>query len=138
MRVTLDLRSFDDFDEAAFASLWLDTEMHRWSRESHEQLDLPKWGVMNLSPGETHLCGQAENDRIPLVHLEGLDLDQPSELKPTHYCNRPRSPHEGASGRALMCGADAAKKPSVGRWSILYLDYETTRAEHSNFADDVS
>jgi uncharacterized protein DUF3564 len=91
MRITLDLRSFDDFDEAAFASLWLDTEMHRWSRESHEQLDLPKWGVVNLSPGETHLCGQTENDRIPLVRLEGLDLD-----------------------------------------------YETTRAEHSNFADDDS
>lgn len=42
MRTTLDLRSFDVFEETAFAFLWLDTELHRWSREIHELLDLPK------------------------------------------------------------------------------------------------
>jgi hypothetical protein len=138
MRITLDLHSFDNFGRAAFASLWLDTEMHRWSRESHELLDLPKWGLLQSTSGETHLCGQSETTPVVIVRLERLNLDQPSGPKRTRDRNRSIAPHEQASGRAVIYGADAGEKPSAGRWRILYLDHETTQAEHGNFADYVS
>jgi len=135
MRLTLDLISFD-FDDAAFASLWLDTEMHRWSRESHELLNLPGWGVLVSVKGETRLCGQSETEPATIVRLEMLDLDQLSESTRTHERSEPPGTHDRSTGRALLYGADAGGKPSVGKWKILYIDHETTRAEHSYFADD--
>lgn len=98
MRLTLDLNSFKDFGEAAFASLWLDTELHRWSRESHELLDLPKWGILVSTTGETQLCDQSETDPVPIVSLEKLRLDRFSESPQAHESSEPPGPHDRSSG----------------------------------------
>jgi hypothetical protein len=135
MRITLDLYSFAHLSQAAYASLWLDTEMRRWSREGHELLELPKWGILELAPGVTLLCG--ETDNCPIVALEKLDLYSSVQLQRTGGRHSDAGPHEGASGRALMYLSDEEKKPPIGKWRILCVDHETIRAEHSNFADDI-
>lgn len=135
MRVTVDIYSFDNLGQAAYASLWLDTEMRRWSRESHDLLELPKWGILELAPGVTLVCG--ETDTCHIVTLEKLDLYSSFQLQRTGDRPGDAGPQEGASGRALMYQRDDENKPSIGRWRILCVDHETIRAEHSIFADDV-
>jgi hypothetical protein len=81
MRVTVDIYSFDNLGQAAYASLWLDTEMRRWSRESHDLLELPKWGILELAPGVTLVCG--ETDTCHIVTLEKLDLYSSFQLQRT-------------------------------------------------------
>jgi hypothetical protein len=137
MRITLDIHSFDDFDKAAFASLWLDTPMRRWSREGHESLELPRWGILEWTPTETQLYGPSENEPELIVCLEKLDIYRIVAARQMDHCNLPPGLHGGASGRALLYDVKATNKPAVGRWRILYIDHETTQAEHSNFTDQV-
>src|SRR5260370_2411448 len=113
MRVTLDIYSFDNLSQAAYASLWLDTEMRRWSRESHELLELPKWGILELAPGVTLVCG--ETDTCPIVALEKLDLYSSVQLQRTGERHGDARPQEGASGRALMYQSDEENNPSTAR-----------------------
>lgn len=135
MRLTIELNSFKDVGEAAFASVWLDTAMLRWSRESHELLDLPKWGIVVPATGETRLCDQSETAPHLIASLEKLDLDELAKSPHTHDFNEPPGPHDRSRGRALLHGCNETKT-SVGKWRILFIDRETTTAEHSNFADD--
>ena len=137
MRLTLELKSFKDFGETAFASLWLDTRLWRWSRESHELLELPKWGIVVPAAGETHLCGQTESAPRVIACLENLNLDKLVSSTGTHDFNAPPGPHNQSRGRALLYELNnEEKKPSEGRWRVLFIDRETTVAERSNFTDE--
>jgi hypothetical protein len=120
MRVTVKLDSFDHAGSSAYAVLWLDRETRRWSREGHDTIELPSWGMLRSAADGTGICG-AERDWTILL-LKGLTLESAGPL-------------EGAQGKAEYRAEEAAAL-EVGRWHVQCVDRDAIQAEHEVFADD--
>ncbi|PLZ04152.1 hypothetical protein CY652_00225 [Burkholderia sp. WAC0059] len=73
MRLTILVNGPDQAAHHDYAVLWLDTEQQRWSRESHEGIDLPEWGELHDTGSLTTLCAPGEDE--PLCTLRGLHVD---------------------------------------------------------------
>lgn len=128
MRLTVHLSTFNRVNPCAYAILWLDREQHRWSRESHFGIDLPRWGTLNEHGHATEIC--AHLGEAPILVLEGLEFDDAG------------GPFEGETGSARWTCAPAESNveggaPGArGHWHVQCVDEATNAPENSVFADD--
>ncbi|RDU94695.1 DUF3564 family protein [Trinickia dinghuensis] len=74
MRLTILINGSDPTVNHDYAVLWLDTDEHVWSRESHDGIDLPPWGELRDEGGVTNLC--APTAEQPLCTLRGLHVER--------------------------------------------------------------
>jgi hypothetical protein len=104
----------------AFAVLWLDTDSCLWSREMHDGVDIPSWGLLRFEPGATLICDQHAPD--PLCALIGLDVNDAAHLA------------EEQVGRAAWYG-DPAPGLQPDRWHVRCIDATQTNAENGVFGE---
>jgi hypothetical protein len=134
MRITIKLDAFDHASEAAFAVLWLDRELGRWSREAHDRLDLPPWGVWSCADGGLLLLDPETSQ--PVLMLRGLTLGTPANIANASAVCEPAETQNGCA-EYFECGANReAHAPESGHWHIQCIDRETTVAEHEVFSDE--
>ena len=117
MRLTIFINSSDPKVNHEYAVLWLDTDEHIWSRESHEGIDLPAWGEMHNENGMVTLC--APNKTIPLCTLSGLSIDHHQHIR-TAY---------GAAAWSSL----AKHELMDGHWRLQAVDRQAQAAENSMF-----
>ncbi|CAB3803958.1 hypothetical protein LMG28688_05878 [Paraburkholderia caffeinitolerans] len=101
-----------------FALVWLDTREKRWSRESHQGVDLPAWGELQESDGQTVLCAPA-SDR-PLCTISGLSVTRRQEISATQ-------------GQAIW-PSSVVQTQRPGHWRLQAVDHESIVAADSLFA----
>ena len=116
MRITIKLDQPADPD--AFAVLWLDLELHHWSREMHGGVNIPSWGLMRTAPDATLICDP--DSPHALCTLAGLDLEDRTRLV------------EGQSGH-VSWHCDANSGGGVDRWHVQCVEANSTEAEHELF-----
>ncbi|BCG04844.1 hypothetical protein PPGU19_094120 (plasmid) [Paraburkholderia sp. PGU19] len=119
MRITVHLDTFQ-CAEVAHAVLWLDRESRKWSREGHAVIDLPEWGTLAYTKGNTRIHA-ADHDRAT-CELTGLDLGSTA------------GPCEGASGQALWY-RHAHHTPIPGKLHIQCVDNTASDPENGVFAE---
>jgi Protein of unknown function (DUF3564) len=116
MRITIKLDQPADPD--AFAVLWLDLESRHWSREMHNGVEIPSWGLMRAAPGATLICDP--DSPHPLCALTGLDLEDRTRLI------------EGQSGHVLWyCDSNLGAR--LDCWHVQCIESESTEAENEVF-----
>ncbi|MCP3727522.1 DUF3564 domain-containing protein [Paraburkholderia sp. CNPSo 3272] len=118
MRLTILINGPDPSINHDFALVWLDTEEHRWSRESHEGVELPSWGEIRESGGQTALC--APGGDTPLCTIQGL-------------CLTPRQQIGAAQGQATW-SSSRSPTPVSGYWRLQAVDRGPVRAADALFA----
>jgi hypothetical protein len=82
MRLTILINGSDPAVNHEFALVWIDLDQQRWSRESHEGVDLPSWGEVRAEGDETVLC--APQTDAPLCVMRGLSLSKRQEILLRH------------------------------------------------------
>jgi len=117
MRLTILINGSDPTVNHDYAVLWLDTDQHRWSRESHEGIDIPPWGEMHDADGVTTLC--APSNDAPLCTLRGLHVDRKQGVS-------------AAQGSAAWSSAQAHTQ-TTGYWRLQAVDRQPVHAEHGVF-----
>jgi len=118
MRLTILINGPDPTVNHDYAVLWLDTDQRRWSRESHDGIDLPEWGEMRDTDGVTALC--APLNESPLCTLRGLHVNRRQEISTSH-------------GDATW-SCEASHAPMEGQWRLQAVDRLAVHAEHALFA----
>jgi hypothetical protein len=118
MRLTILINGSDPTVNHDYAVLWLDTDQRRWSRESHDGINLPEWGELRDADGVTSLC--APRDDAPLCTLRGLHVNRRQEISSAH-------------GDATW-SCKSSHRPMQGQWRLQAVDRKVVRAEHSLFA----
>lgn len=119
MRLTILINGPDPTVNHDYAVLWLDTEQQRWSRESHDGVDLPEWGELRDADGVTALCAPSTEE--PLCTLRGLHVDRRQQVS--------KSQGDATWSRA------ASHAPMSGFWRLQAVDRQAIRAENSLFAE---
>jgi hypothetical protein len=119
MRLTILINGSDPTVNHDYAVLWLDTDEHRWSRESHQGIDLPAWGELHDAGNVTALCAPSEAE--PLCTLRGLHVDRKQRISATQG----DAAWSSASARAQM----------TGYWRLQAVDRQHVLAEHRLFGD---
>ena len=118
MRLTILINGPDPTVNHDYAVLWLDIEQQRWSRESHDGVDLPAWGELHDANGVTTLCAPSADQ--PLCTLRGLHVDRRQQIST-------------AQGDATW-SREQSHKPMSGYWRLQAVDRQPVHAEHSVFA----
>lgn len=118
MRLTILINGPDPTVNHDYAVLWLDTDQQRWSRESHEGIDLPAWGEMRDSNGVTALCAPLDNS--PLCTLRGLHVNRRQEISSAH-------------GDATW-SCEISHAHMEGQWRLQAVDRQAVHAENALFA----
>jgi hypothetical protein len=121
MRITLHLDSFECADSSAYAILWLDKQACKWSREGHASMNLPGWGTLEYTQGDTRIMSP-EHEQV-LCMLEGLDLGAST------------GPFEGEEG-TVRWYRHAHHTPVTGHWHVQWIDPTEADPEQGVFADD--
>ncbi|WP_174908175.1 DUF3564 family protein [Burkholderia diffusa] len=121
MRITLHLDTFACDNPSAYAILWIDTAMGRWSREGHAGMDLPAWGTLVRDGSATLMTGP--DNAGALCWLDDFGLDTPS------------APFEGQAGIARWL-RDARQAPVPGEWRVQCVDDTAEIPEHEIFTGD--
>lgn len=116
MRITIKLDQPADPD--AFAVLWVDLELHHWSREMHSGVDIPSWGLLRTAPSATFICDPDSADA--LCTLTGLDLDDRTRLI------------EGQFGHVVWHG-ESNLKVRLDRWHVQCIESDSIEAENEVF-----
>jgi hypothetical protein len=126
MRVTVKLDTFDLAGPNAFAVLWLDRVTQRWSREGHESLDLPAWGVVRELPQGLAICDTTGSRIIMMLGALGFEVCAPADV----------SEVQGPAGY-FSTGSDAS---DTGHWRVQCIEREAIQAERDSFLefDEVS
>ena len=101
-----------------FALVWIDLDEQRWSRESHEGVNLPSWGAVRANNGETVLC--MPQSEVPLCIMRGLNLNKWQEICAGH-------------GDASW-SENGACNASTWQWRVQAVDRKSVRAANSLFA----
>lgn len=120
MRVTLHFDSFDRLAPGAWAIVWIDTDVGKWSREGHAGMEVPQWGRYRSTQGGT--CLIAGEDGAEFCTIDGLDLTAAS------------GPFEGEHGRAQW--RSGAHAPVYGDWHVQCVDETACVPEEGLFADE--
>jgi hypothetical protein len=118
MRLTILINGPDPTVNHDYAVLWLDIDQQRWSRESHDGVDLPAWGELHDTGGVTTLCAPSASE--PLCTLSGLHVDRRQQV----------SKSEGDA----TWSCEVSHAPMNGFWRLQAVDRQAIRAEHSLFA----
>jgi len=118
MRLTILINGSDPTVNHDYAVLWLDTEQHRWSRESHAGIELPEWGELRDAGEVTALCAPSAD--APLCTLRGLHVDRHQQISTS------QGDATWSSGRSPA--------PMNGYWRLQAVDRQPVRAEDSLFA----
>lgn len=118
MRLTILINGPDPTVNHDYAVLWLDIEQQRWSRESHDGIELPAWGELRDADGVTTLCAPSAD--TPLCTLRGLHVD--------------RRQHVSKSQGDATWSREASHAPMSGFWRLQAVDRQAIRAEHELFA----
>ena len=115
MRLTILINGPERVTNPDFALVWLDTLQQRWSRESHQGVDLPSWGEIRESNGQTVLCAPA-SERA-LCTISGLVVTRRQEISATQgqaiwpssvpQTQRPDRWRLQAVDRGSICAADS-------------------------------
>jgi hypothetical protein len=116
MRLTILINGSDPTVNHDYAVLWLDTEQHRWSRESHQGFDFPPWGELRDVDGVTTIC--APSTDAPLCTLRGLHVDRKQRVS-------------AAQGSAAWPSAPTRSPTSY--WRLQAVDRQPVHAEHGVF-----
>lgn len=116
MRLTILINGSDPTVNHDYAVLWLDTDEHVWSRESHDGIDLPPWGELRDDGDVTKLC--APTTDLPLCTLSGLHVQ--SEF-----------PTAAQGGAQWSCAGKTARTDGV--WRLQAVEKRTVNPEHSVF-----
>ncbi|WP_043284238.1 DUF3564 family protein [Paraburkholderia oxyphila] len=120
MRLTILINSPERTANPHFALVWLDTRQKRWSRESHQGVDLPTWGEIQESDGQIVLCAPA-SDR-PLCTISGLIVTRRQEVSATH-------------GQVIWPSSVLqAQTQTPGYWRLQAVDRESICAADALFA----
>ncbi len=117
MRLTILINGPDPTVNHDYAVLWLDTEEHVWSRESHDGIDLPAWGDVRDENGVIKLFPHSVD--TPVCTLSGLRVDRDRGVA-------------AAQGAAEW---SCTSKPSLigGLWRLQAVEKKSTRPENSVF-----
>lgn len=118
MRLTILINGSDPTVNHDYAVLWLDTDQRRWSRESHDGIDLPEWGELHDVDGVTSLCAPLEQE--PLCTLRGLHVNRRQEISSAH-------------GDATWA-SDRSRAQMAGQWRLQAVDRQAVHAENALFA----
>ncbi|MEM5450693.1 MULTISPECIES: DUF3564 family protein [Paraburkholderia] len=118
MRLTILINGSDPAVNHEFALVWIDLDQKRWSRESHEGVDLPSWGDVRAGGDETVLC--APQTDAPLCIMRGLSLNERQEV---------HSGHGDASWPD-----NSACRETAWQWRLQAVDRKSVRAANSLFA----
>jgi len=118
MRLTILINGPDPTVNHDYAVLWLDTDQRRWSRESHDGINLPAWGELHDQDGVTALCAPLE--AAPLCQLRGLHVNRRQEISASH-------------GDATWA-CEPSRGPMEGQWRLQAVDRMAVRAENALFA----
>jgi len=118
MRLTILINGPERTANPEFALVWLDTLQQRWSRESHQGVDLPTWGEIQASDGQTVLCAPA-SDR-PLCTISGLIVTRRQEISATQ-------------GPAIW-PSSVLQAQGTSHWRLQAVDRESICAADSLFA----
>lgn len=116
MRITVKLDQPTDPDR--FAVLWLDLETHHWSREMHNGIDIPSWGLLRAAQGATLICAPDSTD--PLCDFTGLDLEDRTRLI------------EGQCGQVTWHGDSGLEVPR-DHWHVQCVEFGSIEAENEVF-----
>jgi hypothetical protein len=120
MRLTILINGSDPTVNHDFALVWIDLDQKRWSRESHDGVNLPSWGEVRVAGEETALCAP-QND-TPLCVMRGLSLSNAQEIQPGERNGDARWSGNGAQGEAAW------------QWRLQAVDRKTIRAANSLFS----
>ncbi|WP_277182929.1 DUF3564 family protein [Caballeronia sp. BR00000012568055] len=131
MRITLKLDAFSDAKTSDYAVIWLDQESGRWSRESHDGIELPSWGIWKPTENGTLLLPPDAGTLLFL--LRGLRLGASPG-----FADRRDSQAE-QNGRVVCLRADMRNRSrlmSMGHWHVQCVDRDSIVAEHEIFSDE--
>lgn len=118
MRLTILINGSDPTVNHDYAVLWLDTDQQRWSRESHDGIELPAWGELRDTGGVTALCAPSADE--PLCTLRGLHVD--------------RHQHVTSSQGDAVWSCVPSRSPTAGFWRLQAVDRQPVKAEYALFA----
>jgi hypothetical protein len=105
-----------------FALVWIDLDQQRWSRESHEGVNLPSWGAVRTDNGETVLC--APRSDTPLCIIRGLNVSKRQEIHSGH----------GDASWSDKGVSNGARSEAAWQWRLQAVDHKSVRAANSLFA----
>jgi hypothetical protein len=114
MRLTIKIDRRDQAMQPSFAVLWLDTEEQLWSREAHQGIDLPTWGMVKDVEGAIALCSADSGEAV--CRLQGLSFDA---IAPVAWSGR---------GKALL-----ASQQAEGDWRLQAVETGTVQPETRGF-----
>ncbi len=117
MRMTILINGSDPTVNHDYAVLWLDTELRRWSRESHAGIDLPEWGELRDTEGVTTLCAPLADNA--LCTLSGLHVNRKQQIS-------------SAQGAATW-SCTPTHRPMSGFWRLQAVDRQPVHAENALF-----
>ncbi|MEZ2354641.1 DUF3564 family protein [Caballeronia sp. RCC_10] len=130
MRITIKLDAFERA-ATAYAVLWLDVDSGRWSRESHDRIEIPSWGTWQTAVNGTLLTDR--DTHAPLLLLCGLELNASAASR----LSLPLQETHGGRADRLIVDENAATRPcDSGHWHIQCVDCEVIVAEHEIFSDE--
>jgi hypothetical protein len=118
MRLTILINGSDPSVNHDFALVWIDLDQQRWSRESHEGVDLPSWGDVRAHGDETVLCAP-QND-TPVCIMRGLGLNKGPEI--------------GSDQGDASWADHHARNATSWQWRLQAIDRKSVHAANSLFA----
>lgn len=117
MRLTILINGPDPTVNHDYAVLWLDTDDHVWSRESHAGIDLPPWGDVRDEGGVMKLCPHRVD--TPVCTLNGLHVGRDERV--------------AAAQGAAVWSCPSAQSPTGGLWRLQAVEKRSVLPENSVF-----
>lgn len=117
MRLTILINGPDPTVNHDYAVLWLDTDKHVWSRESHNGIDLPAWGDVKDERDGVKLCPHSVE--TPVCTLSGLHVD-PDE-------------HVATAQGTAEWSCTSTRAPMGGLWRLQAVEKKSVLPENSVF-----
>jgi hypothetical protein len=118
MRLTVLINGPDPTVNHHFALIWIDLDEHRWSRESHQGVELPSWGDVYTEGCATVLS--APRAKSPLCIMQGLSVNRQQQV-------------QSSQGDASW-SSNGTSDLTAWQWRLQAVERNAVRAEKAVFA----